>query len=312
MKIDLSKIRAKIAQLNGDNKSKNSSNVQQWKPNVGKYTVRCLHWPEGVAKDGEFALDLWFYYNISQKGPILAPEQYGKEDPVKELRTKLFKSGAASDKELAKKLFSRMRSYVPIVVLEGDGADPDKAIVWAFGSTIYQKLLNYFLNEKVGDYFDVKTGYNLTVTVSKVMGKQFNDTTVELDALSGRQPLADSDAKIAAIQATIPDISGMYKLKDYATIDKELSAYLSGNVEVDTKNDTAGTSKGHESSSKKNSLDDLDDLVSEVKKESQPAKKKPVEKKPVEKKVEPVVSDDDDDSSSTEDLDAAFSDLMDE
>lgn len=304
MKIDLSKIKAKIAQLNGENKNGSSSNVQLWKPGVGEYTIRCLHWPEGVCREGEFAVEKWFYYGIAERSSILAPEQFSKPDPIQELRQKLFKSGTPSDKELAKKLFAKMRSYVPVVVLSGPDANPEKVQVWAFGSQIYQKLLNWFLNEKIGDYFDAEQGFNINVKITKQKGKSFTDTELELAVLDGRGPVADSSEKIQALIKGIPDISKMYQLKDYATIEKELQVYLNGGTVIDSKNDTVGSERGS-----KAALDDLselaDDVKKEVKKEAKKATPKTVEKKPV------VVEDDDvEDSKPTDDLDSAFADLM--
>lgn len=305
MKINLDKIKAKIAQLNGEGKSQDNSKVQLWKPGVGDYVIRCLHWPSGVCREGEVFQELWFYYNISQKGGLLAPDQYGKPDPIKELRMKLFQSGNPSDKELAKKLFPKMRSYIPVVVLSGPDANPEKVQVWTFGSQIYQKLLGYFMNEKIGDYFDPKSGFNLNVKVSKQKNKTFFDTEVELDALGGRCPVAETDEKIKELLDKIPDINGMFTLKDYDTIQKELNAYLNGNADVDTKSDSSGVEKGNDNDSK-NSLDDLDELVEDVKKDKVEKKKS---SPPPAKEKKPAKAKENDEKAS-DDLDAAFEDLM--
>lgn len=318
MKIDIAKIKAKIAQLNGENKGKGASDVQLWKPGVGDYTIRCLHWPAGVCDEGNVCVDRFFYYGIDRR-PILAPEQFDKPDPIAELRVKLYQSGAPGDKELAKKLFAKMRSYVPIIVLEGEDADPEKVIVWSFGSTIYQKILNWFMNEKVGDYFDAHNGFNLTVRITKKAGKDFFDTDVELDALSGRSPIADSEEKIQKILKSIPDISTMYPLKSYEQINSDLQRWLNAGLTVDAKNDSDGKEK-----TRPKAHDDLDDLVDEVKTtSSKPApapKKEAVAKKVADKSadkapksvsapkvVEPVVEEEE---VINDDLDSAFEELM--
>jgi hypothetical protein len=306
MGIDLAKIKAKIAQLNGENKGdKGGSNVQMWKPGPGEYTIRCVHWPEGVTGDGEFAKELFFYYGVGSR-PILAPDQFDKEDPIKDLRMKLFQSGTPSDKELAKKLFPKMRAYVPVIVLEGPGADPERVIVWSFGTMVYQKLLGYFMNEKVGDYFDPKNGFNLTVKITQVKGKQFSDTSIELDALTGRCPLNSDTSKVKTILASIPDISKMWELKDAATLQRDLDSWLNGESNIDVSKDTAGTAKGSEKV-------DLDDQLDKLAAKKAPA----VEEKPAkQKKAEPVakakVVEEDVETPATSELDAAFQDLMDD
>lgn len=295
--IDISKIKEKIAALTerGGNNQKRQGNIEFWLAGPGDYTVRCLHWPQGICKDGEFFIDRYFYKNVAGRKKILAPEQFDKPDPIRDLRMKLFASGTADDKNLAKKLFARMTSYVPVVVLSGPNADPTKVLLWAFGSDIYKKLLNYFMNEKVGDYFDPKTGFNLTVKVEK-QGEYMRQTP-ELDALTGRCPIADSDEKIEALLKNIPDVSGLWKLQTYEEIQRDLNAWLNGNVAVDVKNDTTGTEKTPE----KVTVDELDQLVKETKKPKVAATPKASKKDPV---VE-TPSDDGEDM-----LDKAFQDLM--
>lgn len=301
MKIDINKIKAKIAQLNGENKGKDSSKVQFWKPKPGDYSIRCMHWPEGVCKEGEMFKELFFYYGIG-KSSILVPDQYGKPDPIKELRMNLFKSGTPQDKELAKKLFPKMRSYVPMVVLQGHEADEEQVLVYSFGSGVYQKLLGYFMNEKVGDYFDVTNGFNLNVKVSQAKGKSFQDVDIELDALNGRCPLNADPEKVKTILASIPDLSSVWQLKDASVIEKELHAWLKG--ENDPQKDTS-PGESRESSQTKTVLDELDELEKEVKEEKKAPKK--VAPKATKKEVS-----EEPESKTTDDLDAAFNDLMDD
>jgi len=307
MGINLAAIKAKIAQLNGDNKRENSSNIQFWKPAVGEYKIRCMHWPDGVCKEGEVFEERWFYYGIGRSA-LLAPDQFGNPDPIKELRMKLFSSGTPRDKEQAKKLFPKMRSYAPIVVLEGHDADPEKVLVYSFGSGIYQKLLGYFMNEKVGDYFDPFNGFNLDVKVTQVKNKEFLDVSIELAALDGRCPLNSDPEKVKTILASIPDLSKVWQVKDYDLISKDLDAWL-GTAGQAAATPSVGTVK--EAVESKSSLDELDDLVAEVKEEKKSAAKKVEKPVAVAKaaKKEPVVVDDED-SPATDDLDAAFKDLM--
>lgn len=316
MKLNLDAIRGKIAELNGENRTSNSSNVQLWKPEVGEYVIRGMHWPTHLklTRDGEPFVERHFYYGIGRRG-ILAPAQFGKEDPIADLRIQLFKSGNPDDKIIAKKLFARMRCYMPVVVKDGPKSDPDTVLVWSFGTQVYEKLLSYFLKDDIGDYLDPKEGFNLEVKISKKGGKQYFDTDVEL----ARRPsaLAESDAKIKELFDKVPDISSMWSERTTAQIQQDLDAWLNGGEVSDN---SEGTEKSNGKS--ENALDKLvDDVKEEVKEEkiAKSSKKKTEKTEKSEQKVEAkkaekdLLDDDDDggdDSSGQDDLDSAFEELM--
>src|SRR5262245_55840434 len=114
MAVDLEAIRKKVQELNSGRKT---SNVQLWKPEVGTYKIRGMPWPTQYTQESQPFVELWFYY-IGDNPGILAPYQFGKEDPIHEFRNQLFKSGKPEDKQIAKKLRASMRAYMPIVVKE--------------------------------------------------------------------------------------------------------------------------------------------------------------------------------------------------
>ena len=110
MAIDLDAIRNKLNQLSGNN-SKRST---MWRPQEGEeVTVRLLSFPDN---DGQPFQERWFYYNIGNNPGLLAPYQFGKNDPIQELITKLRDDGSKESYELAKKLYPKMRCYAPVVV----------------------------------------------------------------------------------------------------------------------------------------------------------------------------------------------------
>ena len=313
MKLNLDAIRGKIAELNGENRTSNSSNVQLWKPDVGEYVVRGMHWPTHLklTRDGEPFVERHFYYGIGRRG-ILAPAQFGKEDPIANLRIQLFKSGNPDDKIIAKKLFARMRCYMPVVVKDGPNSDPENVLVWSFGTQVYEKLLSYFLKDDIGDYLDPKEGFNLEIKISKKGGKQFFDTDVEL----ARRPsaLAESDAKIQELFEKVPDISSMWSERTTAQIQQDLDAWLNGGEVSDN---SEGTEKSNGKS--ENALDKLvDDVKEEVKEEKAAKSSKKVEKKSEKKEtkkadkdpVSELDDDSEDNSSGQDDLDSAFEELM--
>lgn len=273
MAIDLEAIKRRVAELNGT-APKRMSSVQLWKPSVGEYKVRGLPW-----KDADAATpfkELWFYY-IGNNPGILAPNQFGKPDPINDLIRKLYSSGKPADKEQAKKLQPKMRAYMPVVVR----GEEDKGVqVWSFGKIVYQRLLNFYLDSDVGDILNPLEGFDLKVTISQAPGKQFMDTTV--DAARKSSKLSQDDEQAQKWINGVPDLGDMYKLKSTDEIKAVLNSWLNGDVQPEVASPGPGTMKGNAPK-----VDELDSLVSEVK---------------TQKKA--------DESKAKKSLDDAFADLM--
>jgi hypothetical protein len=255
MAIDLEAIKRRVAELSG---VKKSSSVQLWKPGVGEHKIRCLPWKN--AKDGQPFEERWFYY-IGENAGILAPNQFGKPDPINDLIRKLYSSGKPDDRVLAKKLQPKMRCYAPVIVR----GQEDKGVqVWSFGKIVYQRMLGFFLDEEVGDVLDPNNGFDLKVTLSQAPGKQFMDTMVD----PARRPSKlhdDADTMKKWLDA-VPNLDDMYRLKSTQEIETVLNNWLNGGSTEDlpAKETTRGPAPAG---------DALDDLVAEVK-SSAPAPKK--------------------------------------
>jgi len=277
MAIDLEAIRKRVAELSG---VKKTSSVQIWKPGLGEHKVRCLPWKN--SPEGQPFAERWFYY-IGENAGILSPHQFGKPDPINDLIRKLYSSGSADDRALAKKLGAKMRCYAPVIVR----GEEDKGVqVWAFGKIVYQRMLGFFLDEEVGDILSPSEGFDLKVTISKAPGKQFNDTMVD----PARRPskLHEDSAVAQKWLDNIPNLDDMYRLKSTQEIEAVLNNWLNGgSTEV---SQDSGSSRGAAPS------DELDNLVAEVKSPAAPksTKKLPAEKVDVKKQS----------------LDDAFADLI--
>jgi hypothetical protein len=277
MAIDLEAIKRRVAELSG---VKKTSAVQLWKPTLGEYKIRCLPWKN--APDGQPFMERWFYY-IGENAGILAPNQFGKPDPINDLIRKLYSSGKPDDRVLAKKLQPKMRCYAPVIVR----GEEDKGVqIWSFGKLVYQRMLGFFLDEEVGDILSPTEGFDLKVSITKQPGKQFNDTTVD----PARRPskLHEDSKTMEQWLNSIPNIDDMYRLKSTQEIETVLNNWLSGGTaeEVATPPTTRGPA----------TTDALDDLVAEVK-AAAPEKKK-------------VKKTDDDMPVKKQSLDDAFADLM--
>ncbi len=279
MAIDLEAIRRRVAQLSGVNKT---SSVQLWKPGLGEHRVRCLPWRDGP--EGQPFLERWFYY-LGDNAGILAPNQFGKPDPINDLIRKLYSSGKPDDRVLAKKLQPKMRCYAPVVVR----GEEDKGVqVWSFGKIVYQRMLGFFLDEDVGDVLSPTEGFDLKVLITKQPGKQFNDTIVD----PARRPskLSEDTKKVEQWLNSIPSLDDMYRLKSPQEIETVLNNWLSGETtdEISLSPTTRGPVQ----------TDALAELAAEVKAAS-PEKKKTKK------------SDVDDESPvKKQSLDDAFADLM--
>jgi len=276
MAIDLEAIKKRVAELSG---VKKTSSVQLWKPTVGEHKIRCLPWKN--APDGQPFMERWFYY-IGDNAGILAPNQFGKPDPINDLIRKLYSSGKPDDRLLAKKLAPKMRCYAPVVIR---GQEDRGVMVWSFGKIVYQRMLSFFLDEEVGDILSPSEGFDLKVTLSQSPGKQFMDTMVD----PARRPskLHEDSKQVESWLNAIPNLDDMYRLKSTQEIETVLNNWLTGGSSTDTEK-SDGTARGTAP------VDELDNLTAELK-SSAPADKK--SKKETAKK---------------QSLDEAFADLMSE
>jgi hypothetical protein len=217
MAIDLDAIRRKLGELSG----KNNKRDQQWKPEEGKeYTVRLLAFQNN---DGQPFKDRWYYYGVGTSPGILAPFQFGKPDPIKELRGKLYDEGSDTSRELAKKVAPKMRTFAPVIVR----GEEDKGVrIWSFGKMVYQDILNLMLDEDYGDVTDPLEGRDIRVSVSKLPGKQFADTKISPRAKI--EPLSRDSAQAKKWLDSIPEVDEAVNLKSYEEIEKVVNDWING------------------------------------------------------------------------------------
>ena len=234
MAIDLEAIRRKLGELSG----KNNRRDQQWKPEEGKeYTVRLMAFPRN---DGQPFIDRHYYYGIGNTPGILAPFQFGKPDPIKELRSKLYDEGSQASKDLAKTVAPKMRTFAPVIVR----GEEDKGVrIWSFGKMVYQDILNLMLDEDYGDITDPLEGRDIRVSVSKLPGKQFADTKISPRAKV--EPLSRDRDQAKKWLDTIPEVDTAANLKSYDEIEKLVNDWINGG----SSNSDSGTSRGGDSRS---------------------------------------------------------------
>jgi hypothetical protein len=295
MAVDLAAIRKRVEQLNGQWRT---SNVQLWKPEVGKYTVRLVPWKS--TPDGMPFIERRFYY-LGNNPRILAPTQFGKPDPINDLIRKLYSTRLPEDREVAKKLQPKMTAYAAILVR----GQEDKGIqVWSFNKFPYGRLLDFFTNVEINpdliDYMDPLEGIDLIVEIKK-SGKKYNnkevlDTVIDLGRKQTK--LVEDPEKIKKLLDSVPNIDDMYPQKSSAEIEQVLNAWLASGASGDEATNDEGTARGVKPK------DELDKLADDLK---APAKSEPV-KAPVKRTKK--VDLDESESTPKQSLDDAFKEMM--
>lgn len=227
MAINFDAIRKKLAEVSGQNRK----STILWKPEKDKdYNIRIISFPNN---DGQPFVDRYFYYNIGGNG-FYAPYQFGKPDPIQELIEKLRADGSDASREMAKKLYPKLRTYAAVVVR----GEEDKGVrLWAFSKMIYQDLLRLMLDEDYGDITDIKRGRDLKITVTQAPGKQYADTKVTPRGSSS--PLG-TPAQVEQWLKNIPNIDDYETILTAEEIERRVNIWLKG----DSEDSSTGTSRG--------------------------------------------------------------------
>jgi len=173
--MDLNAITAKLEKLQSkpQKKEKKDFSLTQWKPEIGKHTIRIV--PSMYDPQNPFT-ELKFYYEFNPK-MILSPLSYDEKDPIAMLAAKLREAYSAENYALAQQISPKIRVYVPVIVR---GEEEKGVRLWGFGKNIYEELLAYAADEEVGDYTDIVNGRDFKVEVigKESTGTDYNKTTV--------------------------------------------------------------------------------------------------------------------------------------
>ena len=220
MAVDLDAIRRKLAQLSGQNKTRDSFWKPE-KPQVGRdvqVTIRLLPFPNN---EGQPFKERWFYYGLGKNGGLLAPNQFGKKDPINDLIQKLREDDYEGNKALLKLLYPKMRAFAPVIIRGEEDKGPK---LWSFGKNVYQQILNIILNEDYGDITDVEEGRDLKVTFTRKPNTEWDETTIvprpKTCVLSDDQKLAQKWI------AEIPNLDDIYTLKTPEELEGIVNASL--------------------------------------------------------------------------------------
>lgn len=267
MAIDLDKVRAQLERVTKGNLSGDRGPSVQWKPKVGKHVVRTLPWPD--MKDGEIYHERWWHYDILPRGGLLALEQFGKPDPVKDLRIKCFEDKSPEMREMGKKLFARPAAYAPIIVR---GEEHLGVRLWRLNKTVHQELLGYYLDRTLNGapngIADIEAGFDIDVEITPVPNSTFFKTKTAVPRDREASPLSKDKALVKEWMSKLPNIDEMYPCPDEAEVKKALDAWLtstSSSADGSTGTEIGRQSSGPSTVERANS--DLDAVFDELSKE---------------------------------------------
>ena len=238
-KLNLSKLKDKVAQLKGEKKTTRKSVF--WTPALPKgetsaeYQVHLLPWPD--VEDYPFK-ERWFYYSLGNmkdaEGNSLKDEngryirapltlrQFGEQDPVDDLLQTLWSTEgkqeeeAKQDREDAKNLSASQTVYIPVIV---KGEESLGVRLWKFSSKkVYERLISLFMKDKIGDLNDPENDIWLNIKVVEEPKKKFpmNKVIDEIDLeLLDRAPLSESADQIKEWLEGVPDLDDALKYQRY-------------------------------------------------------------------------------------------------
>ncbi len=230
MAIDFDAIRRKVAELSGEG-TRGTTNF--WKPDVGVHTARLLPFKDN---DGQPFKERYYHYGLGTRG-FISLRHLGKQDPIQDLQGKLYDEGTPGAREMAKKLYPKMRGYCPVLVRDNEGVGVQ---MWAFSKMIYQQLLNIMLDPDYGDITDPLEGRDIKVTVIKKEG--FKYPMVDSVMPRGKATnLSDDSATAKKWLDNVPDLDELTKndFKTYEEVEKIINDWVNGGAPTDS----VGTSR---------------------------------------------------------------------
>lgn len=256
MPIDVQKL-AKRLQTFQEEEKQSEASKHVWKPKEGLQTVRIV--PYKFDPSSPF-IELQFYYKIAGKN-YLAPCNFGKPDPILEFVETLRSSGVQAQRELAKKLEPKPRTYAPIIVR---GEEDQGVKFWGFGVTVYKQLLKLITDPEWGDITSLTEGNDIRVEFHKVSkkkgkdGQSFPETSIT--ALPRKTPVVDpTKADLVQKVKDQVDILTLWTLPEYAELKAAMDKFLNpetadatadttDDATADTTDDTAANDTSNPSS----------------------------------------------------------------
>jgi hypothetical protein len=212
--MNLDAVKARLNKLS----NKNSRADNLWKPEEGKNVVRIV--PYIHQKEYPF-IEAYFHWGIAKKRTLVSPVTTGDADPIVEFADKLRSQGDKESIELSKKLYPKMRTYVPVVVR---GKEHEGVKFWGFGKTVYEELLKIIADPDYGDITDPSNGRDITVDFEK--GKVPTDNKTSVRPKPNTSAITDDEDVIKKLADQPNFLEDIYQVNTYEDLEKALNEYL--------------------------------------------------------------------------------------
>ena len=178
---DLSKLVAQAQETSGTQTQRQSEDTRFWQPTRDKagngYAV--IRFLPG---DAEAATPWVRYWDHAFKGPTgqwyieKSLTSIGQQDPLSELKSKMWNSGVEADKAIVRQRKRNLR-YIANVLIVSDPSAPEnegQVKLYRFGKKIFDKIMDsmqpQFPDEAPVNPFDMWEGADFTVKIRKVEG----------------------------------------------------------------------------------------------------------------------------------------------
>jgi len=235
--IDVQKLADRLKKFENEEKQSEASK-HLWKPKEGLQTVRIV--PYKFNLDSPF-IELKFYYKLAGNN-YLAPSTFGKPDPILEFVETLRSSGVQAQRELAKKLEPKSRTYAPVIVR---GEEEQGVRYWGFGVTVYKQLLKLITNPKWGDITSLTEGNDLEIEFHKESkkkgkdGKSFPETNITPDPRKTPVVNPTRGDLVQKIKEQV-DILTCWNLPEYADLKAAMDKFLNPEAAAEAAEGEAG------------------------------------------------------------------------
>ncbi len=221
MGIDLSKMKAKLAALQGKGEGKTAF----WRPEEGQASqIRVVSTP-----DGDPFKEYWFHYEIG-KNSVMCPKKNFKETcAICDFANKLFREDTEDSRKMGKKFLPRQRFFSPVLVR---GQEKEGIKVWGFGKNAYQDLINLVLNPDYGDITDPEGGTDLTILSTKAPGQSFPTTKITPARKTSKLCQGTSD-ECKELMDSVPDFNTLHERKTSTEVLAILDEYLASDASAE-------------------------------------------------------------------------------
>lgn len=200
--MDTNKLAKRLAKLRDKNTTTPAKNVW-FKSTDEKVKIRLVPYPHDP--DGNPFLEASFHYNIAGVRSLVCPnETFGEPCPICELAEEFRTMGGKENWKMYNNIKAKQRSYSPVIVR---GKEEDGVKLWGFGVTIYEELLEKFMDPEWGDLSDPMNGRDITVwtVLRKTPGNDSEYDKPKMDVSPNKSPLFQKKSDVVKLLENIPD-----------------------------------------------------------------------------------------------------------